>query len=86
METKHNVVDEAITHHREINKMDAINETNTPQESQSKKGESISNESNKGMSLDKSRAYQRTEILDTVKKLNNQGLFHQPVYLIKSPK
>ena len=36
--------------------MDGINKTDKPQAYQSKKDKSISNESNKGMSLDKSRS------------------------------
>ena len=66
-------------------------ETYKLQSSQTKKDKYISNESNKGMALDKSRslgksrAYQRTEIQDTVKPLK-KVLFHQPVYLIKVPK
>ena len=76
MKKKRNVVEKAITRHKEKSKIDAINETDKPQEYQSKKDKSISNESNKGMELDKSssleksRASQRTETEDTVKTLN----------------
>ena len=58
------------------NKIDAINQTDKPQASQSKKDKYISNESNKVMSLDKSRsldkssASQRTETEYMVKTLN----------------
>ena len=55
METEPNVVDEAITHTIEKNKIDTVNETDKPQASKSKKDKSICNESNKGISLDKSR-------------------------------
>ena len=48
METKPNVVEKSITH-RMKNKIDAINKTDRPQVSQSKKYKSISNESNKGI-------------------------------------
>ena len=53
-----------------------MNKTEKPQEYQSKKDKSISNESNKGMPLDKSilldksRASQITETEYTVKTLN----------------
>ena len=62
------MAEKAITHHKGKNKIDAINETEKPQASQSKKDKSIRNESNKGISLDKSRSIdksrdsQRTEI------------------------
>ena len=56
METKPYVVEKSITHHVEKDKIDAINETDKPQASQSKKDKSIRNESNKGMSFDKSRS------------------------------
>ena len=56
METKPNVVEEAITHPMRKNKIDSINETNKPQSSQIKKDKSIINESNKGILLDKSRS------------------------------
>ena len=42
METKPNMVEKAITHHMGENKIDAINETDKPQLSQSKKDKSIS--------------------------------------------
>ena len=67
METKCNVVEKSITHHKGKNKIDAINEIDKPQASQSKKYKSIRNESDKVISLDKSRlldksrASQRTE-------------------------
>ena len=51
METKPNVVDEAIAHPIEINKFDAINEKDKTQASQSKKDNSISNKLNKGVAL-----------------------------------
>ena len=54
-ETKPNAVKEDITPTIAKNKIDTVNETDKPQASQSKKDESISNESNKGISLDKSR-------------------------------
>ena len=44
METKRNVVEKAITHHKEKITIDAINKTDKPQASQSKKYKSISNE------------------------------------------
>ena len=62
-------------------------ETDKPQESQTKKDKSISNESNKGTALDKSssldnsRGSQRTDTENKVKP-QKKGLFHQPVYLI----
>ena len=83
------MVEKAITHQKGENKINAINETDKPQASQSKKDKSINNESNKGMELDISRSLnkpgssQRTET-EEIKK--NQGLFHHPVYLIKIPK
>ena len=89
--TKQNVVEKSITHHKGKNKIDTINETDKPQASQTKKDKSISNESNKGMplnkssSLYKSRASKITETEDTVKRLK-KCLFRQPVYLIKLPK
>ena len=55
-------------------------ETDKPQASKSKKDKYISNESNKGMALDKSRllgksrAYQRTEIEDIVKPLKKSSI------------
>ena len=49
IETKRNVVEKAITHHKGKNKIDAINETDKTQASQSKKDKSIRNESNKCM-------------------------------------
>ena len=58
-----------------INKFDTINEADKPQAYQSKKYKSISNESNKGISLDKSRLLDKsrpsqiTESEDTVKTL-----------------
>ena len=54
----------------------AINKTEKPQAYQSKKDKSISNESNKSVSLnkpsslDKSRTFQKTKTEDTVKALN----------------
>ena len=54
-ETKPNVVDEAITHPIAKNKIDTINKTEKPQAYKSKKDKSICKESNKGISLDKSR-------------------------------
>ena len=48
-----NVLEKSINHHKGKNKIDAINEIDKPQAYQSKKDKSISNESNKGMSLDK---------------------------------
>ena len=56
METKPNVVEEAITRPMRKNKIDAIKETDKPQSSQIKKDKSIRNESNRGISLDKSRS------------------------------
>ena len=76
METKHNGVDKSITHCMVKNKIDAMNESDKPQASQIKKDKSISNESNKGVSWDKSsslgksRDSQITEIEDTVLKIN----------------
>ena len=76
METEPNVVDKAITHPIEKNKIDTVNKTDKPQASKSKTYKSISNESNKVISLDKSsslnksRASQRTETKDTVKTIN----------------
>ena len=43
MEKKPNVVEKAITHHMEKNKIDNIKKTDKPQGSQSKKDKSISN-------------------------------------------
>ena len=76
METKRNVAEKAIAHHRRKNKIDVIKETENLQASQSKKYKSIINEPNKGISLeksislDKSRASKITEIEDTVKTIN----------------
>ena len=53
METKRNVVEKAITNNKEKNKTDAINKTDKPQSSQSKKDKSIKYESIKCMSLNK---------------------------------
>ena len=53
METKPNLVEKYITHRMGGNKIDAINKTDKPQASQIKKDKSISNESNKCVSLDK---------------------------------
>ena len=50
---KLNMVEKSITNHKGGNKIDAINETYKPQAYQSEKDKSISNESKKGMSLDK---------------------------------
>ena len=66
METKPNVVEKAITHHKGGNKINAINETEKPQVYQSKKDKYISNESNKGTALNKSRSSQITETEYTV--------------------
>ena len=58
------------------NKIDAINETDKPQASKSKKDRYIRNESNKCISLDKSsslnksRASKKTEIEYTLKTIN----------------
>ena len=76
METKPNVVDESITHPIEKYIIDTVNETDKPQAFKSNKDKSISNESNKGISLDKSRSSdksrdtQRTETEDTVKTIS----------------
>ena len=76
METQFYVVEKSINHHKEKNKIDAINEIDKPQAYQSKRDKSIRNESNKGMSVDKSssldnsRSSERIEIEDTVKPLN----------------
>ena len=59
METKHNGVDKSIIHCMVKNKIDAMNETDKSQAYQSKKDKSISNESKKVISLDKSRASQK---------------------------
>ena len=85
METEPNVVDEAITHPIEKNKIDTVNETDKPQASKSKKYKSINNKSNKGRSLDKSRASQRTETEDTVKTLNKSRSILSAIFLIKVP-
>ena len=76
------MIEIAITHHKGGNKIDTVNETGKPQVSKSKKDKSISNESKKGVALDKSRPSQRNETEDTVKPLK-KGLSPQPVYLIK---
>ena len=55
METKNNVVEEAIPHPIAKNKIYTVNETDKPQASKSKKYKSISNKSDKSGSLDKSR-------------------------------
>ena len=74
METKLNVMKEAITHPIATNKIDTVNETDKPQASKSKKDKFISNESDKSISLDKSksldksRSTQDTETEDTVNK------------------
>ena len=60
-------------------------ETEKPQASQTKNKNTISNESNKGMvlnkltSLDKSKSSSRTETEHTVKTQNKQDQFNQPV-------
>ena len=56
METKLNVLEKYITHRTKRIKFDAINETDKAQASQSKKYKYIRNESNKDISLDKSRS------------------------------
>ena len=56
METIRNVVEKTIANHKGGNKIDAINKTDKPQASKIKKDKSISNESNKGMGLDKSKS------------------------------
>ena len=86
------MLETAINRHEKRIKIDTVNETSKPQSSKSKKDKSIRNESKKDMALDKSRSLDKsrfsqiTETEDTVKNLNNQGLFHHPVYLIKVPK
>ena len=55
METKINVAKTDITHHKDKNKIDTVNKIYKPQASKSKVYKSISNESNKGMALDKLR-------------------------------
>ena len=70
METKPNVVKEAITHTTATNKMDTVKETDKPKASKSKQDKSISKKTDKSRSLDKSRSTQGTEKEDTVKKLN----------------
>ena len=45
----------AITNHKGKNKIDTVNKTDKPQAFKIKKDKYISNESNKGMALDKSR-------------------------------
>ena len=57
----------------EKHKIDAINRTDKPQASQSKKDKSIGNESNKVISLDKSRSSQIIETEDTVKTINESS-------------
>ena len=75
MEKKLNVLKKAITRHKGGNKIEKVNKTDKPQASKSKIYKYIRNESKKVMaldkssSLDKSRAYQRTEKEDTVKPL-----------------
>ena len=56
MWTKCNAVEKAITHHKGKNKIDAINKADKPESSQGKKDKSISNETKKGMALDKLRS------------------------------
>ena len=68
IEIKCHVVEKSITHHKGKNTIDAINEIDKPRASQSKEDKSIRNESNKGMSLEKSTSSQRTETEDKVLK------------------
>ena len=73
---KPNMTEKAITNRMGKNKIYSTNKTDKPKAYQSKKDKSISNESNKGISLDKSRslgksrASKRTETEDTVKTIN----------------
>ena len=53
METKPNVVKEAIAHPIATDKIDAVNKTDKPQTYKSKNDKSISNKSEKSSSLDK---------------------------------
>ena len=57
MKTKHYVVKTAINHHKEGNKIETVNKTDKPQAYKSKKCQSISNESNKSMALDKTSSF-----------------------------
>ena len=59
--------EKSTTHHKGKNKIDAIKKIHKQQESQNQKDKYIRNESNKGMSLDKSRASQINETEDRVK-------------------
>ena len=52
-ETKPTFVDKSITHPIEKNRIDTVNKTDKPQAYKSRKYKSISNESNKGISLNK---------------------------------
>ena len=60
MEIKRHVVEKSITHYKERNKIDAINKTDKQQASKSKVDKSTRNESNKFMSLDKSRSFDKS--------------------------
>ena len=68
METEPNVVKEAITHPIAKDKTDTVNKIDRPQASKSLKNKSISNKSDKSISLvksmplDKSRSTRGTEI------------------------
>ena len=70
MVTKPNVVKESITPPIAKNNIEKFNKTNKPQASKIIQDKYISNKSDKGKSLDKSRSTQRTETEDTVKSVN----------------
>ena len=64
--------------------IDAINKTNKLQEYQSKKDKYIGNESNKCISLDKSRASKGTETEDTVKTISKSRYIPSAILSDKS--
>ena len=73
METKSNVVKEAIAPPIVKNNIDTVNKTEKLQASKSKKAKSISNKSEKVKSLDESRSTQSTETEDTLKSVNESS-------------
>ena len=54
------MVKTAITHHKGKKKIDTFNKTDKAQASKIKKDKSISNKSNKGITLDKSRSLDKS--------------------------
>ena len=83
METKHNMVKEAITPPIAKKKIDEVNKTEKSQASNKTIDGYSSNKSDKVKSLDKSIFTQRTDTLKIFNKVNKSSIFQELVYLKK---